>query len=77
MVDFLAHRLPFGGIALEPVTEAGTEFLNEYDWEDSTFRHPDACMAGLPESAVGFEPFLISEIVEELRERGLTSKGAA
>lgn len=76
MTDFLAHRLPFGGFALEPLTEAASDFLAEYEWEDSTFRNPDACMQGLPESAVGFEPFLASEIVEELRERGLTSAGA-
>ena len=76
MPDFRAHRLPFGGVALEPVTEAASDFLNEYEWEDSVFRHPDACMEGLPETAVGFEPFLIAEIVEELRERGLTSVAA-
>ncbi len=76
MTDFLAHRLPFGGVALEPQTEAATAFLQDYEWEDSVFRHPDACMSGLPESAVGFEPFLISEIVAEIQERGLTSAAA-
>ena len=76
MTDFLAHRLPFGGFALEPLTKPASDFLAQFEWEDSIFRHPDACMLGLPESAVGFEPFLASEIVEELRERGLTSKGA-
>jgi hypothetical protein len=77
MTDFLAHRLAFGGFALEPLTPAAEDFLTEYEWEDSTFRHPDGCMTGLPESAVGFEPFLDADIVEELRERGLTSKAAA
>lgn len=76
MTDFRAHRLPFGGFALEPVSEAATEFLASFEWENSTFRQPDACMAGLPKSAVGFEPFLLSEIVAELRERGLTSESA-
>lgn len=76
MTDFLAHRLPFGGFALEPKTPAAEDFLTEYEWEDSIFRHPDGCMTGLPESAVGFEPFLGDEIVELLRERGLTSAAA-
>ena len=76
MADFLAHRLPFGGFALEPQTPAAEDFLTEYEWEASIFRHPDACMEFLPESAVGFEPFLATEIIAELQERGLTSQAA-
>jgi hypothetical protein len=29
-------------------------------------------MEGLPESAVGFEPFLMSEVIADMKERGLT-----
>ena len=76
MTDFLAHHLPFGGFALEPLTEPAKTFLSEYVWEDSMFFHGDACMEGLPESAVGFEGFLMAEIAEELRERGLSSRSA-
>lgn len=72
MADFKAHRLAFNGFALEPLTDAGQEFLDNFEWEDSVFRHPDACMEFLPESAVGFEPFLMSEIIAEMKDRGLT-----
>lgn len=72
MADFKAHRLAFNGFALEPLTDAGQEMLDELEWEDSIFRHPDPCMEGLPESAVGYEPFLMSEVIAEMKERGLT-----
>ncbi len=74
MADFLAYRLPFGGFALEPQTEAAEDFLNEFEWEDSTFRAPDGCMTGFSDKAVGFEPFLADEIVAQIKERGLTSQ---
>ena len=72
MADLRAHKLPFGGFALEPLTDAGQQFLDDFAWEDSVFHHPDACMEGLPESAVGYEPFLMPEVIAEMSERGLT-----
>lgn len=72
MHDLKAHRLPFQGFALSPLTDAGRDFLTEFEWEDSTFRHPDACMTGLPDDAVGYEPFLMDEVVGQIQERGLT-----
>jgi hypothetical protein len=74
MADFLAYQLPFGGFALEPQTRAAQEFLDGYVWEDSTFHAPDPCMTGFSDNAIGFEPFLASEIIAEFKERGLTSK---
>lgn len=74
MTDFNAYRLSFGGVALEPLTHDAETFLSDFQWEDSTFRQPVPCMEGLPENAVGFEPFLVSEIIAEIKERGLTSK---
>jgi hypothetical protein len=74
MTDFLAYELPFAGFALEPQTEAAQEFLDGFEWEDSTFRAPDACMTGFSDKAVGFEPFLASQIIAELKDNGLTSK---
>jgi hypothetical protein len=80
--DLTAHPLPFGGLALVPVSDAGRGYLLdgiEYrgafhglNW----FPSRDACMAGLPVGAIGFEPQDWPEIVNAARDAGLIVEGA-
>jgi hypothetical protein len=80
MTDLTAHPLPFGGLALVPVSDAGRDYLREIqgDWYYDTtpyFVPPDACMAGFPADAIGFEPQDWPEIVTAAREAGLIVEG--
>jgi hypothetical protein len=63
MADFLLHRLAFGGFALTPNTPEGDAWLEE---READFVPGDACMKGLPDTALGFEPYRIEELAEAL-----------
>jgi hypothetical protein len=65
MPALILHRMPFGGVAFEPVTDAGADWLADYASEaDNVFRTGDACMEGLPYDAIGFEPRDAADVVE-------------
>jgi len=77
--DLTAHPLPFGGLALVPVSDAGRDWVKRYamiGYRFPTYRtHWDACMAGFPADAIGFEPQDWPEIVTAAREAGLIVEG--
>jgi hypothetical protein len=75
-MDIRCSPLPFGGLALVPVSDAGGFWLSEvprdgYGVSLNLFRAPDGCMAGFPADAIGFEPQDWPEIVTAAREAGL------
>jgi len=79
--DLTAHPLPFGGLALAPVSNAGRDWLwpggdiaRALGWLH-VFTAPDACMTGFPADAIGFEPQDWPEIVTAARDAGLTVEG--
>lgn len=69
--DLTAHPLPFGGLALAPVSDAGRCFVWVRHRCPDIFTAADACMAGFPADAIGFEPQDWPEIVNAAREAGL------
>lgn len=70
-VDLTAHPLPFGGLALVPVSDAGRDWLRPHEYCGGVFLWPSACMTGFPADAIGFEPQDWPEIVSAAREAGL------
>ena len=81
--DLEAHPLPFGGLALVPVSDAGRDWLTLWPqmlWGPCksawpTFHAPDGCMEALPDDAIGFEPQDWPEIVTAARDAGLIVGG--
>lgn len=79
MPDLIIHPLAFGGVALEPLTDAAHELL--YEWaaepEADLFIAPDACMEGLPRGSVGFQPWEAEDYIAAALSRGLTVERAS
>lgn len=74
--DLTAHPLPFGGLALVPVSDAGRDWLRwDWGWYLPVFMLPDACMTSFPADAIGFEPQDWPEIVTAARDSGLVVEG--
>lgn len=88
MPDLILHRLPFGGRAFEPVTDAGADWLAAitdgatFDvfrsniWTGSGWIPGDACMAGLESDCVGFQPWDYGDIAGMAAHNGLTMEAA-
>lgn len=78
MPDMIIHPIAFGGVALEPLTDAAHELL--YEWaaepEADLFIAPDACMDGLPLASVGFQPWEADCYIAAALNRGLTAERA-
>lgn len=76
--DLAAHPLPFGGLALVPVSDAGRDWLEDTEFllGGAAFTPADPCMAGFPSDAIGFEPQDWPEIVTAARDAGLIVEGA-
>jgi putative intracellular protease/amidase len=72
-----AHPLPFGGLALVPVSDAGRDWLESVcDGFAGVFLPGlHACMTGFPADAIGFEPKDWPDIVRAARDAGLTVEG--
>ena len=76
MPDLIAHPLPFGGLALVPVSDAGRDWLEDVRVDGRCYFYQfDACMAGFPADAIGFEPQEWPEIVTAARDAGLIVEG--
>jgi hypothetical protein len=57
--DIIVYALPFGGMAFEPITLEGEDWLDGYcaNMGGAPFTNEDACMAEFSDAAAGFEPF--------------------
>ena len=76
--DLILHPLAFGGVAFEPVSDAGESWLWGYSVNlgGAPFTSADACMAELPDSAVGFEPHDRDSVLMDATLAGLTIAAA-
>lgn len=77
MPDLIIHRLPFGGVAFEPVTNAGLEWLDQYVSEFAgdggmVYEGGHACMAGFDENTYGFKPHDARQVATGAVLAGLT-----
>ena len=75
MHDLIIHRLPFGGIAFEPVSDAGVDWLWSFTGDDFQPGR-DACMDELPAMARGYEPQNANHIFLKAISDGLTMEAA-
>jgi len=68
-IDIEISRIAFGGVAFEPLTEAGKRWASRVtdDPDLSVFRQPDGCMAGFSEDAFGVEPQDFERFYEDAR----------
>ena len=69
MADLTLYRIAFGGFALVPNTVDGDEWLAN---RKADFVPDDPCMGGLPDTALGFEPYRIEELAYD-ENAGLVS----
>lgn len=76
MPDLILHRLPFGGVAFEPVTDTGREWLWGFTADDFQPGR-DACMGSLPSDARGYEPQEGNHIFLKALEDNITMEPAA
>ncbi len=69
MTDLRFTKIAFGGVAIEPLTEAGAVFVESLD---APFRIGDACLTGFPRGTVAIEPRDFGDMLEAASFDGLT-----
>ena len=74
MPDLILHRLPFGGLAFEPMTIAGLDWLEGYcsNLGGAPYTNGDACMTGFTDGAAGFEPHDAAQVATDAILAGIT-----
>ena len=76
--DLILHRLSFGGVAFEPATDAGADWLWGYaeNLGGPPFTNEDACMAFFESDAIGFEPHDLEQVCTDAILAGIIMEAA-
>jgi hypothetical protein len=79
-MDIEVSRTAFGGFAFEPTTDAGRHWVQgvvERNPDYPVFRHPDPCLTGFGDDAIGVEPCDFDAFATDMVDAGIISNSVA